>query len=68
MEALRRDFRTAPVSEQDRVMLEGYLGLIPDASTLRVVFADGTVWAGPALVARISSRLSEVAPAKDSAG
>jgi hypothetical protein len=53
---------------QDRVMLEGYLGLIPDASTLRVVFADGTVWAGPALVARISSQLSEVAPAKDSAG
>lgn len=46
----------------DRVTLENYLGLIPDASTLRVVFADGTVWAGEALVSRISSWLTE-APA-----
>lgn len=44
----------------DRVTLEGYLGLIPDASTLRVVFGDGTEWAGQDLVARISSWLAEV--------
>ena len=29
----------------DRVTLEGYLGLIPDASTLRIIFNDGTEWA-----------------------
>lgn len=47
----------------DRVTLEGYLGLIPDASTLRVVFADGTVWAGEQLISRIVSWVSEVTPA-----
>src|SRR4051812_43648851 len=26
----------------DRITLEGYLGLIPDASTLRILFADGS--------------------------
>lgn len=46
----------------DRVTLEGYLGLIPDASTLRIVFADGTVWAGERLVSRIASWLSTVTP------
>jgi hypothetical protein len=44
----------------DRVTLEGYLGLIPDASTLRVVFADGTEWSATELVARIGSWLAEV--------
>lgn len=44
----------------DRVTLEGYLGLIPDASTLRVVFSDGAEWAGEDLVARIASWLAEV--------
>ena len=44
----------------DRVTLESYIGLIPDASTLRVVFADGTVWAGERLVSRIVTWLSEV--------
>jgi hypothetical protein len=44
----------------DRVTLEGYLGLIPDASTLRVVFADGSEWTGADLVSRIGSWLSEV--------
>ena len=44
----------------DRVTLDGYLGLIPDASTLRVVFADGTEWSGAMLLARISSWLAEV--------
>jgi hypothetical protein len=44
----------------DRVTLEGYLGLIPDASTLRVVFGDGVEWSGADIVARISSWLAEV--------
>ncbi|HEV8442880.1 MAG TPA: hypothetical protein VGQ27_05345 [Steroidobacteraceae bacterium] len=44
----------------DRVVLEGYLGLIPDASTLRVIFHDGSEWAGTKLVDRISSHLVRV--------
>lgn len=44
----------------DRLALEGYLGLIPDASTLRVVFADGTEWAGAELLSQVKSWLSEV--------
>ena len=43
----------------DRVLLEGYLGLIPDASTLRIIFSDGSEWTGEGLVARISSRLAK---------
>ncbi len=43
----------------DRVLLEGYLGLIPDASTLAIIFSDGSVWTGEGLVARISSRLAK---------
>lgn len=43
----------------DCVTIEGYLGLIPDASTLRVVFADGTEWTGQDLVSRLSSWLPE---------
>ncbi len=46
----------------DRLALEGYLGLIPDASTLRVIFSDGTEWAGAELHARVTSWLDE-APA-----
>ena len=46
----------------DRVTLEGYLGLIPDASTLRIQFADGTELAGDALRARISTFLTPVSP------
>jgi hypothetical protein len=46
----------------DRITFDSYLGLIPDASTLRVVFADGTVWAGEQLVSRISSWLKEAPP------
>jgi hypothetical protein len=42
----------------DRVTLEGYLGLIPDASTLRIVFDDGTEWTGECLRARIASWLT----------
>jgi hypothetical protein len=42
----------------DCVTVESYLGLIPDASTLRVVFADGTEWAGQDLLARLSSWLT----------
>jgi hypothetical protein len=48
----------------DRLVLEGYLGLIPDASTLRIVFNDGHEWAGAELLARIGTWLtgSESAP------
>ena len=41
----------------DRVVLEGYLGLIPDASTLRIIFNDGSEWAGDGLIARIASHV-----------
>ena len=47
----------------DRALLEGYLGLIPDASTLRIIFNDGSEWAGADIVARISSTLTGIAPA-----
>jgi len=40
------------------VVLEGYLGLIPDASTLSIVFPDGSTWSGGELVARVSSHLT----------
>jgi hypothetical protein len=43
----------------DRLVLEGYLGLIPDASTLRVIFNDGHEWSGVELLARIGTWLSE---------
>jgi hypothetical protein len=42
----------------DRVLLDGYLGLIPDATSLSIVFHDGSEWTGAALVARISSQLA----------
>jgi hypothetical protein len=41
----------------DRAVLEGYLGLIPDASTLRIIFNDGSEWNAAAIIARISSHL-----------
>jgi hypothetical protein len=47
----------------DRALLEGYLGLIPDASTLRIIFNDGSEWAGADIVARIASTLTGIAPA-----
>jgi hypothetical protein len=43
----------------DRLVLEGYLGLIPDASTLRISFNDGHEWSGAELLARIGSWLTE---------
>jgi hypothetical protein len=43
----------------DRLILEGYLGLIPDASTLRIIFSDGHEWAGPDLLARIGVWLTK---------
>jgi hypothetical protein len=46
----------------DRVILDGYLGLIPDASTLRILFADGQEWAGEDLRSRIGTWVAEVAP------
>ena len=45
----------------DRVLLEGYLGLIPDASTLRVIFSNGSEWTGEDVVTKISSRVQSVA-------
>ena len=51
----------------DRVTLEGYLGLIPDASTLRILFADGTEWAGADLLKHVAVSLVSVQPADDSA-
>lgn len=40
---------------QDGITLEGYLGLIPDASTLRIIFESGVEWTGIALTSRIAS-------------
>jgi len=44
----------------DRLVLDGYLGLIPDVSTLRIIFSDGSEWTGGELLSRIGSWLSEV--------
>lgn len=46
----------------DRITLDNYLGLIPDTSTLRILFADGEEWAGEHLRSRISTWVAEVAP------
>jgi hypothetical protein len=40
----------------DSVTLEGYLGLIPDASTLRIIFSDGTEWSDGELLTRVATR------------
>ena len=47
----------------DRLVLESYLGLIPDASTLRVIFNDGSEWTGADLISRVSSWVTEVGSA-----
>jgi hypothetical protein len=44
----------------DRLTLEGYLGLIPDASTLRIIFTDGSEWSGAELLAHVGTWLNEV--------
>jgi len=44
----------------DRMVLEGYLGLIPDASTLRVIFNDGSEWTGADLLSRMSTWMEEI--------
>jgi hypothetical protein len=44
----------------DRLVLEGYLGLIPDASTLRVIFNDGSEWTGADLLSRMSTWMEEI--------
>ena len=46
----------------DRLVLEGYLGLIPDASTLRVIFSDGQEWAGVELLVRLGTWMIETTP------
>lgn len=43
----------------DRLLLEGYLGLIPDASTLRVIFSDGQEWSGVELLSRVGAWMTE---------
>jgi hypothetical protein len=47
----------------DRLVLEGYLGLIPDASTLRVIFSDGQEWTGVELLVRLGSWMTQTTPA-----
>jgi hypothetical protein len=47
----------------DRAVVEGYLGLIPDASTLRIVFNDGTTWEGAELIKRLGTWVEPVNPA-----
>ena len=49
----------APRTASIGCVLEGYLGLIPDASTLRIIFSDGSEWTGAELLARIASWLTE---------
>jgi len=44
----------------DRMTIDNYLGLIPDASTLRIVFNDGAEWAGAEVFKRISSWVVEL--------
>ena len=44
----------------DQLTIEGYLGLIPDASTLRIIFNDGSELTGAELLAHITSWLAEV--------
>jgi len=44
----------------DRLVLEGYLGLIPDASTLRVIFSDGQEWSGVELLSRVGAWMIEI--------
>ena len=41
-------------------------GLIPDASTLRIIFSDGSEWAGAELLARITSWLARSRPVDSS--
>jgi hypothetical protein len=51
----------------DRVTLEGYLGLIPDAATLRILFSDGSEWTAGEILSRIASWLVSVDPPADTA-
>jgi len=44
----------------DRMTIDNYLGLIPDASTLRIIFSDGAEWAGAEVFRRISSWVVEL--------
>ena len=44
----------------DRMTIDNYLGLIPDASTLRVMLHDGSEWAGAEVFKRISSWVVEL--------
>jgi len=48
----------------DRMTIDNYLGLIPDASTLRIVFSDGSEWQGAEIFKRISSWMVELDSSK----
>jgi hypothetical protein len=52
----------------DRAVIENYLGLIPDASTLRILFADGGEWSGAEVFKRISSWVVELDSAQEPQG
>lgn len=44
----------------DRVTIESYLGLIPDASTLQVIFSDGVTWSGAQVLEHVGTWVSQV--------
>jgi hypothetical protein len=50
----------------DRALIESYLDLIPDASTLRIIFADGTEWSGTEVFERVTSWVVELESAQES--
>ena len=52
----------------DRMIIDNYLGLIPDASTLRILFNDGAEWAGAEVFKRISSWVVELDSTKNAPG
>jgi hypothetical protein len=54
LQRLDDSLRIGTIDGQDAITLEGYLGLIPDASTLRIVFESGAEWTGAALTSRIA--------------
>jgi len=49
----------------DRLVIEGYLDLIPDASTLRIIFSDGSEWAGAEVFKRVTSWAVELDSSKN---
>ena len=54
LQRVEDSLRIRTLDGQDAITLEGYLGLIPDASTLRIVFESGAEWTGAALTSPIA--------------